>query len=135
MAKTIGEKMSQMGESVKQAASKVAETISEGAEKTVDMIKDATGMDDEGSNVGVSGITEHMDVIASCGKKIGVVDRVEGNSIKLTRKDSPDNQHHNIPKSWVARVDRHVHLNVNSKEATQDWNCNSSASDSSCGCA
>ena len=62
-----------------------------------------------------------MDVIASCGKKVGVVDRVEGDSIKLTKKDSPDGHHHLIPTSWVARVDQHVHLNKNSEEAAREW--------------
>jgi len=69
-----------------------------------------------------SQICERMDVVASCGTKIGVVDHVEGDSIKLTKKDSSDGQHHLIPKSWVARVDEHVHLNKNSEEARKDWN-------------
>ena len=66
-------------------------------------------------------IREHMDVIASCGKKIGVVDRVEGDSIKLTKQDSSDGQHHMIPKDWVARVDEHVHLNKTCSEAAREW--------------
>ncbi len=136
MAKTINEKMTQMGESVAQAAKTVAGKIAEGAEKTVEMVKDTTGLGtNEGDDVGVSGITEHMDVIASCGKKIGVVDGVEGNTIKLTRKDSPDNQHHFIPTSWISRVDNHVHLKKNSKQATDAWSSSASASDSSCGCS
>ena len=61
------------------------------------------------------------DVIASCGKKIGVVDRVEGNAIKLTKKDSPDGQHHFIPTGWVEHVDSHVHLTKNSMETEQGW--------------
>jgi hypothetical protein len=68
-----------------------------------------------------SQIREHMDVIASCGKKLGVVDHVEGTSIKLTKKDSPDGQHHFIPTDWVARVDQHVHLKKNSEEACGQW--------------
>jgi hypothetical protein len=70
---------------------------------------------------GTEQVKEHMDVIASCGKKIGVVDRVEGKSIKLTKKDSPDGQHHRIPTSWLDHVDSHVHLNKNSEEATREW--------------
>jgi len=66
-------------------------------------------------------IRERMDVIASCGKKVGVVDHVEGDSIKLTKKDSSDGHHHLIPKSWVARVDEHVHLNKNSEEIRNAW--------------
>ena len=37
----------------------------------------------------VQNIREHLPVIASCGQRIGTVDRVEGCSIKLT-------------KSWIA---------------------------------
>ena len=66
-------------------------------------------------------IREHMDVLASCGKKVGVVDHVEGDMIKLTRKDSPDGQHHLIPTGWVAQVDQQVHLNRNSEETERDW--------------
>jgi hypothetical protein len=62
-----------------------------------------------------------MRVIASCGKQIGVVDRVEGHAIKLTKNDSPDNQHHFIPGAWIDWVDDQVHLKKNSKEAEQNW--------------
>lgn len=68
-----------------------------------------------------SQIQERMDVIASCGKKIGVVDHVEGDQIKLTKKDSGDGQHHYVPTDWVARVDQHVHLSKNSEEACREW--------------
>jgi hypothetical protein len=68
-----------------------------------------------------------MEVIASCGKKVGVVDRVEASALKLTRKDSPDNQHHFVPLNWIARVDSHVHLNMNSKEAVEGWNSNAAS--------
>jgi hypothetical protein len=71
-----------------------------------------------------------MDVIASCGKKVGVVDHREGNAIKLTKKDSPDGQHHFIPDGWVERVDSHVHLKKNSQETEQGWKSDAA----SCGC-
>ena len=64
----------------------------------------------EGKSTGVKNIRERMDVIASCGKKVGVIDHVEGDALKLTRKDSPDGRHHYIPASWVDHVDRHVQL-------------------------
>jgi len=60
-------------------------------------------------------------VIASCGTKIGVVDHVEGNAIKLTRNDSPDGQRHYLPASMIERVDDQVHLNKNSEEARKAW--------------
>jgi len=88
--------------------------------------QDGTGAKD----VNIEGIREHMDVIASCGKKIGVVDHLEAGTIKLTRNDSPDNLHHFLPTSWVSRVDSHVHLNKNSVETEQGWKASASA----CGC-
>ena len=75
----------------------------------------------DGTNAGIAGIKVHMNVIASCGKKVGVVDEVGGGAIKLTKKDSPDDQHHFIPVGWVERVDSHVHLNKNSMETEQNW--------------
>ena len=51
-----------------------------------------------------------MEVVGSCGNKLGVVDAVEGDRIKLTKHDSPDGQHHFVPSSWVTKVDNHVHL-------------------------
>ena len=78
----------------------------------------------EGGNAGVQ---ERMDVIASCGKKVGVVDHVEGGAIKLTKKDSADGQHHFIPTGWVARVDEHVHLNKNAVDTTRDWKSDAKA--------
>jgi hypothetical protein len=131
MVKSISEKISEAGSTVADAAKSVGSNIARGAESAVDFVKEKTGMATvEGEDVGVGGIQEHMNVIASCGKKVGVVDRVEASAIKLTRKDSPDDQHHFIPLSWIARVDSHVHLNKNSKEAVEGWKSNAA----SCGC-
>jgi hypothetical protein len=67
-------------------------------------------------------IREHMPVIASCGQRIGTVDRVEGSSIKLTRSaPAAHGEHRYIPLSWVDSVDDHVRLNRNSEEAERDW--------------
>jgi len=131
MAKTISEKMSDVGQSVSDAVKQVGSKIAQGSEDAVDFVKEKTGMGTaEGDDVGVDGIREHMNVTASCGKKVGVVDGVEGDSIKLTRKDSPDDQHHFIPLDWVSHVDSHVHLNRNSNEAAAGWQ----SSAGSCGC-
>lgn len=131
MEKSISENMSDAGDAVSNAAKNVGSSIAQGAERAANFVKEKTGMADEGTDRGLSAITEHMDVIASCGKKIGVVDGVEGNTIKLTRKDSPDQQHHFIPTNWVRRVDNHVHLTMNSMQAEQGWKANSS----DCGCS
>jgi hypothetical protein len=54
-------------------------------------------------------IREHMEVIGADGVHIGTVDRLEGNRIKLTKKDSGqgshEGHHHYIATSLVAEVD------------------------------
>ncbi|MBR0652094.1 DUF2171 domain-containing protein [Roseomonas terrae] len=67
-----------------------------------------------------SQIREHMTVIASCGKQVGTIDHVEGKSLKLTRKDNPNDsgEHEYLPMSAVASIKGdEVHLNINSEEA------------------
>lgn len=60
--------------------------------------------------VEASDIRQHMPVVGSDGKRVGRVDAVDGDRIKITRKESPDGKHHYIPLSSVARVDAEVHL-------------------------
>lgn len=57
-----------------------------------------------------SGISADMEVRASDGSHVGTVDGVEGDRIKLTRKDSADGEHHYVGLDSVERVDEHVHL-------------------------
>lgn len=132
MASTIKNNVADAGNAVANAAKDAGQRIATGAEDAVDFVKEKTGMSDadEGTDRGVAAITDHMEVIASCGKKMGVVDHVEGGAIKLTKNDSPDGMHHFVPVSWVARVDRHVHLAKNSKETEENWKSDAS----SCGC-
>jgi hypothetical protein len=133
MASTIKEKAGDAGHAVVDAAKNVGHKIAEGAEKTVDFVKEKTGIGcpAEGTDAGIAGIKEHMDVIASCGKKVGVVDHVDDGAIRLTKKNSADGQHHFIPVGWVERVDSHVHLKKNSMETEQDWKSDAAA----CACS
>lgn len=132
MARSIKEKVAKAGNSVAEAAKNVGHNIAVGAESAVDFVKEKTGMGgpQEGSNAGVTGIKEHMTVIACCGKQVGVVDHVEGRAIKLTKNNSPDGKHHFIPVDWIERVDSHVHLKKNSVETEQGWKSDAA----SCGC-
>lgn len=71
---------------------------------------------------GVSGIKEHMEVIGADGTHIGVVDKVEGHRIKLTKKDSGEGahkgHHHFIDGSLVAEVEGNkVRLSANANVA------------------
>ncbi len=65
-----------------------------------------------------SAIKEHMEVIGADGVHVGTVDGVEGERIKLTKKDSGEGQHkghhHFIPLGLVADVEGNsVRLSAN----------------------
>jgi len=123
-----------MADSLKDKVANAGNKIAEGAKQAKEWVAEKTGMScsKEGSDAGVAGIKERMDVIASCGTKVGVVDHVEGGAIKLTKNDSPDGQHHFIPTGWVEHVDSHVHLKKNSMETKQGWK-SEAASCGACG--
>jgi hypothetical protein len=57
----------------------------------------------------MTGIKEHMEVIGADGVHVGTVDKIEGNRIKLTRKDSGEGSHkghhHYIDRGLVAGVE------------------------------
>jgi hypothetical protein len=57
----------------------------------------------------MTGIKEHMEVIGADGVHVGTVDKVEGNRIKLIKKDSGEGSHkghhHYIDRSLVAGVE------------------------------
>ena len=57
----------------------------------------------------LSRIKEHAEVIGADGVHVGTVDRVEGDRIKLTMKDSGEGSHkghhHYVPQSLVAAVE------------------------------
>jgi len=137
MSSKIADKVSDAGHAVAEGAKTVGHKIAEGASQAAEWVKEKTGMGSSScGSVGSKGscstadIKERMDVIASCGKKVGVVDHVEGMSIKLTRNDSADGMHHFIPTDWVDHVDSHVHLKKNSVETESGWKSDSA----SCGC-
>ena len=54
-------------------------------------------------------IKEHMEVIGADGVHVGTADRVEGNRIKLSKKDSGEGSHrghhHFVDRSLVAEVE------------------------------
>lgn len=129
----IKETLKDAGQKAVNTAKDVGHKIAEGAKQAADYVKEKTGMGEScGTTRGVTDIRERMDVIASCGKKVGVVDHIEGGAIKLTRNDSPDGQHHFIPTGWVDHVDNHVHLKKNSMETEQGWKPDAAAC-ASCG--
>ena len=138
MADTIKGKLEEAGHKIAETATKVGHKIGENVEEAADFVKEKahqlgnraseavqkvehSAKETFGSTGTTTKIQERMDVIGSCGNKLGVVDHVLGNQIKLTKNDSPDGQHHLIPTSWVDHVDSHVHLSKNCGEAKAQW--------------
>ena len=142
MAETFKEKVEEAGHKISEAATKFGHKVSEKAEEAVDWAKEKTHqagnrieeatqkaghrtsepLAESTGEVGtITGIREHMDVYASCGTKIGKVDHVEGDTIKLTKNDSPDGFHHRIPLSWVTKVHDHVYLDRDHKQVHAQW--------------
>ncbi|MBA3447245.1 MAG: DUF2171 domain-containing protein [Pseudaminobacter sp.] len=69
-----------------------------------------------------SRIREHMEVIGADGVHVGTVDKIDGDRIKLTRKDSGQGSHkghhHFNPASLIAEVEGdRVRLSANSDVA------------------
>ena len=67
-------------------------------------------------------VKQHMEVIGADGVRVGTVDRLEGNRIKLTKKDSGEGSHkghhHYIPTELVAEVEGNkVRLSANANVA------------------
>jgi hypothetical protein len=69
-------------------------------------------------------IREHMEVIGADGVRLGTVDKVDGDRIKLTRADSGsgshEGHHHYIPLGLVAEVEGDkVRLSANAAVAAE----------------
>lgn len=69
-----------------------------------------------------STIKEHMEVLATGREQVGFVDRVEKDSIKLTKdSEGANGEHRFIPLAWVARVDDQVHLGRAYADVRAEW--------------
>ena len=67
-----------------------------------------------------SEVREHMEVVGSDGGHVGTVDKVEGDRIKLTKKDDPDGSgqhHHYLPVNSIGSVGARVELNMPAGQA------------------
>ena len=62
-----------------------------------------------------------MDVVCSCGQRIGTVDGVIDERIKLDANEGSGGDNRFVPVEWVERIDRSVYLNKNSEEVMSEW--------------
>ena len=70
-----------------------------------------------------SQIREHMEVLGSDGQRVGTVDHVEGQRIKLTRTDAAaQGEHHYLHLDMVASVEGGaVRLTRTAAQAMDEW--------------
>jgi hypothetical protein len=63
-----------------------------------------------------------MEVYGSCGGRVGTVNQVHGQVLRLGR-DGPDagGKHHYIPVQWVQTVGDAIHLGKTCDEVTHLW--------------
>ena len=67
-------------------------------------------------------VREHMEVVGADGAHVGIVDKVRGEHVVLTRSDpAAGGAHHAIPLAWVASIDSKVRLNLEAGEAMRRW--------------
>ena len=77
---------------------------------------------DAGWHADVEKVRPHMEVRGSDGGHVGLVDKLRGDHIVLTRSDAnAGGVHHAIPAGWVANVDDKVHLNTTAEDARTRW--------------
>ncbi len=68
----------------------------------------------------IADVREHMEIIGADGVHVGTVDKVEGDRIKMTKKDSGSHQghHHYIPSGLISGIDGNkVRLSANADNA------------------
>jgi hypothetical protein len=66
----------------------------------------------------LSQIKEHAEVIGADGVHVGTVDHVDGDRLKLTKKDSSDEHHHYVDGGLIADIeDGVVRLSANGANA------------------
>jgi hypothetical protein len=70
----------------------------------------------------IEDIRAKMEVVGSCGRHVGFVEAVVGESIRLVRDTpEPDAPHHTVPLAWVAHVGQTVRLSCDSDAVRRTW--------------
>lgn len=92
--------------------------------KTDKNVNDKNATQDKSNTASTKGVDAGqikigMPVVCSKGGQFGVVDRVEGDSIKLNKDEK--GVHHYIPVSSIVSIDDKVHANRPGEEMMRSW--------------
>jgi len=69
-----------------------------------------------------SRLTKGMEVVGSDGQHVGMIDQVDGATMRLKRMDpASGGQHHSLPIDLVKSVDKRVMLSIPATEAKRRW--------------
>ncbi len=110
----------------------IRKDVTERTETIRDTVRSTKVDVDDGRLVGTSQVgsvgdmsarlVKDMEVVGSDGRHVGVIDYVEGGSMKLKRMDPVSGgKHHLLPTNLVASVDRQVMLSITAAEAENRW--------------
>ena len=72
-----------------------------------------------GATVNATAVRRRMSVICADGRLLGIVDHVDGDTIKIASDDGGG--HYWIPNDWVITVDDKVHVDRNHDQAMREW--------------
>jgi len=98
--------------------------MNEGGQRQAGQLGGASGMAGQAAG-GVRGqLREHMEIVGADGAHVGTIDSIEGDRIKLTRRDSGmgshQGHHHYLPLSLVAGIEGdRVRLSANGDIASR----------------
>ena len=110
---------------IRKTAENRVETVSDTVRSTKVDVED--GRTVGGAGLAAAGdyaarIRDDMEVVGSDGAHVGVVDHVQGGSMKLKKNDtSAEGRHHLLPTDLVAAVDTKVTLSVTGADAMRRW--------------
>lgn len=117
---SIGTNVSKIGAKASDTVRRARSRIAKGADMAVSFVLERAGIkvkqDDE---LWQHDVMVQMSVIGACGRRVGVVEEVVEDCIKLAPAQGQYRQPKIIPWNWIERVDSRVHLNRDYEEATR----------------
>ncbi|WP_131193942.1 DUF2382 domain-containing protein [Lichenihabitans psoromatis] len=109
----------------------ISKAVNDRVQTVTDTVRSTKVDIDDGRTIGTqanlvggatTAIADGMDVVGSDGAHVGVVDHVDGATIKLKKMDpASGGSHHLIPTDWVKMVDQKVTLKTAAADVMSRW--------------